>query len=99
MCDLFGMARRWGIWLSVRDWWNGQQMVRSLRTNRVLARSSCSAAFTSAHPSMQLCKTSQRLFQRISLAANVVDDSEEMPPARKALASLLSTVGTLPQSW
>jgi hypothetical protein len=46
---------------------------------------------------MQLCKTSQdfSLLKHLLISCNEVDDTEEMPPARKALASLLSTRGNL----
>jgi hypothetical protein len=46
---------------------------------------------------MQLCKTVQdfSLLKHLLISCNEVDDSEEMPPARKALSSLLSTRGNL----
>jgi hypothetical protein len=46
---------------------------------------------------MQLCKTSQdfSLLKHLLISCNEIDDSEEMPPARKALSSLLSTRGIL----
>jgi hypothetical protein len=46
---------------------------------------------------LQLCKTSQdfSLLKHLLISCNEIDDSEEMPPARKALASLLSTRGNL----
>jgi hypothetical protein len=46
---------------------------------------------------MQLCKTSQdfSLLKHLLISCTEIDDSEEMPPARKALSSLLSTRGNL----
>jgi hypothetical protein len=46
---------------------------------------------------MQLCKTVQdfSLLKHLLISCNEVDDHDEMPPARKALSSLLSTRGTL----
>lgn len=46
---------------------------------------------------MQLCKTVQdfSLLKHLLISCNEIDDSEEMPPARKALSSLLSTRGNL----